>query len=543
LVLYLIKVRFISLSIGFAIRDRHVAVHRRSAPAKGFGRKEIIFDRILPRSGFVFFVRLYAPHDAAANPRRLAMQEARERGQRNWVLGVTALASFMVALDTQVLTAALATLRADFGAPMEALQWTVNAFNLSFAALLLAGAALGDRFGRRRLFATGIALFMASSVACALSTNILSLIAARAVQGASAALVMPLGMALLSTAFPREERARALGIFSGVVGIAVLAGPAIGGAVTEGLGWRWIFWINLPIGLITIVMVMSRLRESFGAEAAIDIPGLALVAASAFALVWGLLRGNAAGWNSAEVLAALVVGLLLAAAFVTWELRASAPMVPMRLFRSRAFSSGIVAGFLLYGAMYGVLFLLPQFLQTALGNGPLGVGLRLLPWTATLFVTAPIAGNVVNRIGERPLVTIGLLMQTIGLGWIAMIITPGVTYAMMIAPLAVAGVGVSMAMPAVQNVVLSSVSVVEMGKASGLFNMSRFLGGAFGVALLVVIFSATGATDSAANFSAGFAAAMAVAAGLSLSGALAGWWLPSREITGAPASQSVSESV
>src|SRR6201747_2812994 len=237
----------------------------------------------------------------------MAMQEPYTRRDKNWVLGVSALASFMVALDTQVLTAALATLRADFGAPMEALQWTVNAFNLSFAVLLLTGAALGDRFGRRRLFAAGIALFMASSAACALSSSILSLIGARTAQGASAALVMPLGMALLSTAFPREERARALGIFSGVVGIAVLAGPAIGGAITEGFGWQWIFWINLPIGLIVILMVMTRLGESFGAKAALDIPGLALVAASAFAVVWGLLRGNAAGWTSAEVLTALAL--------------------------------------------------------------------------------------------------------------------------------------------------------------------------------------------------------------------------------------------
>jgi EmrB/QacA subfamily drug resistance transporter len=434
----------------------------------------------------------------------------------------------MVALDTQVLTAALATLRADFGAPMEALQWTVNAFNLSFAVLLLTGAALGDRFGRRRLFAAGIALFMASSIACALSTGILWLIAARAAQGASAALVMPLGMALLSTAFPREERARALGIFSGVVGIAVLAGPAIGGAITEGLGWQWIFWINLPIGLIAIIMAMTRLRESFGPPAALDIPGLALVAASAFAVVWGLLRGNAAGWSSAEVLIALVAGLLLAVAFIACELQASAPMVPMRLFRSRALSSGIIAGFLLYGAMYGVLFLLPQFLQTALGYGPLGAGLRLLPWTATLFVTAPIAGAVVSKIGERPLVAIGLLMQAIGLGWIAMIMTPDIAYSTMIAPLVVAGVGVSMAMPAVQNAVLGSVSVVEAGKASGVFNMGRFLGGMFGIAALVAVFAANGAASSPATFSAGFAAAMALAAALSLLGAFAGLWLPAR---------------
>jgi EmrB/QacA subfamily drug resistance transporter len=457
------------------------------------------------------------------------MAESNVRGGKNWVLGVTSLASFMVALDSLVLTSALATIRADFGAAMETLQWTVNAYNLSFAVLLLTGAALGDRFGRRRMFTAGIALFMLASIACAMSTTILSLIAARAAQGAGAALVMPLAMALLSGAFSREERARALGIFSGVTGFALIAGPAAGGAITEGMGWQWIFWINLPIGLIALVMASTRLRESFGTLAGLDIPGLGLVAAAAFALVWGLLRGNGSGWTSAEVVTALATGMLLTIAFIGWEWRADAPMVPMRLFRSRALSSGIIASLLFYAAMYGTLFLLPQFLQTALGYGPLGTGLRLLPWTATLFVTAPVAGAVVNRVGERPLVVTGLLMQAAGLGWIAMIVAPGAAYSAVIVPLVIAGVGVSMAMPAVQNAVLSSVAVAEMGKASGVFNMGRFLGGVFGVALLVTIFSASGTVGSPANFSTGFAAAMRVAAALSLLGAVAGLWLPARD--------------
>src|ERR1700719_85011 len=265
----------------------------------------------------------------------MAMQEPYDQRQKNWVLGVTALASFMVALDTQVLTAALATLRADFGAPMETLQWAVNAFNLSFAVLLLTGAALGDRFGRRRLFAAGIALFTLASAACALSGSAGWLIAARFAQGAGAALVMPLGMAILSGAFGKEERARALGIFSGVTGFALIVGPATGGFITEHFGWRWIFWINLPIGLIAIALVLARLRESFGPKATLDIWGLIIVAAAALALVWGLLRGNVAGWASPEVVSALVAGALLAAIFVMWELRAQAPMVPMRLFKPR----------------------------------------------------------------------------------------------------------------------------------------------------------------------------------------------------------------
>jgi EmrB/QacA subfamily drug resistance transporter len=456
------------------------------------------------------------------------MQEPEARSGQNWVLGVTALASFMMALDAMVITTAFATIRADLGASVEALQWTVNAYNLTFAVWLLTGAALGDRFGRRRMFAAGIAVFTLASVACALSGSVGQLIAARSAQGAGAALVMPLAMAILSGAFAKQERARALGIFSGVTGFALIVGPAIGGFITANFGWRWIFWINLPIGVIAIALVQTRLRESFGPKAALDIFGLLIVAAAALALVWGLLRGNVAGWASTEVIGALAAGALLAALFVMWELRAYAPMVPMRLFRPRAFSAGMVASFVFYAAMYGVLFLLPQFLQTTLGFGPLGAGLRLLPWTATLFVTAPIAGAVVNRVGERPLVVTGLLMHASGLGWIAMIASPGTAYANLVAPLVLAGVGVSMAMPAAQNAILSSVAVTEMGKASGIFNMGRFLGGAFGIAALVAVFSANGAVTSPASFSAGFEAAMMLASLLSLLGAMAGLWLPER---------------
>ena len=456
------------------------------------------------------------------------MPETNDRSAKNWVLGITALASFMMALDAQVITTAFATIRSDFGASVETLQWTVNAYNLTFAVLLLTGAALGDRFGRRRMFAAGIALFALASAACALSGSAGWSIAARSAQGAGAALVMPLAMAILSSTFARQERARALGIFSGVTGFALIVGPAIGGFITQSLGWRWIFWINLPIALLAIVLVFARLRESFGPAAGLDLPGMVITAVAALALVGGLLRGNFAGWTSPEVVGALALGMLLAVAFVAWEQRAAAPMVPMRLFRSRAFAAGATASFLFYAAMYGVLFLLPQFLQVTLGYGPLGAGLRLLPWTATLFITAPVAGAVVNKAGERPLVAIGLLMQAIGLGWIAVMVSPELAYSKLVAPLVLAGIGVSMAMPAAQNAILGSVAVTEMGKASGIFNMARFLGGMFGIAALVTAFSASGGIDSAAGFSAGFAAAMRVAAALSLLGAIAGCWLPAR---------------
>jgi EmrB/QacA subfamily drug resistance transporter len=456
------------------------------------------------------------------------MQGTKDTTAKNWALGITSLASFMMALDAMVITTALATIRAELGASVETLQWTVNAFNLTFAVLLLTGAALGDRFGRRRMFAAGITLFILASAGCALAPTVGWLIFSRGAQGAGAALVMPLAMAILSGAFAREERARALGIFSGITGCALIVGPAVGGFLTATLGWRFIFWINLPVGLLLIALVAMRLRESFGPRAQLDIIGLTLVAASALALVWGLIRSNHVGWASLEVTGALALGVLFAIAFVTFERRSAAPMIPMRLFASRAFAAGVASSFLFYAAMYGTLFLLPQFLQAAFGAGPLSAGLRLLPWTSTLFLTAPIAGSVVQKFGERVLVTIGLLMQAAGLGWIALEATLGATYPTMVAPLILAGVGVSMAMPAAQNAVLSSVAVTEIGKASGVFNMGRFLGGMFGIALLVAVFSTHGAADTPAHFAGGFAAAMLVAATLSVFAALAGAFLPAR---------------
>ncbi len=466
-------------------------------------------------------------------------RQSDNRTEKNWALGVTSLASFMMALDSMVITTAFAAIRTDLASPVETLQWAINAFNLAFAVLLLTGAALGDRLGRRRVFAAGIALFVAASVACALSADAGSLIAARAAQGAGAALVMPLAMAILSGAFARDERARALGIFSGVTGCALIVGPTIGGLITASWGWRWIFWINLPIGILLVVLVMTRLRESFGPKATLDIAGLLLVATAALALVWSLLRGNSAGWTSTEVVGALLIGVAVSLAFVAWELRAAAPMIPMRLFASRPFAAGLAASALFYAAMYGVLFLLPQFLQTSLGFGPAGAGLRLLPWTSTLFVTAPIAGAVVGRFGERRLVVTGVLLQAIGFGWIAAMASPGMSYAALVAPLVLAGVGVSMAMPAVQNAILGSVPPSEIGKASGVFNMGRFLGAMFGIAAMLAVFNANGAVDSAAHFSSGFAAAMMLAATLSLLAAGAGLWLPApRRAASAPSPQS-----
>lgn len=455
--------------------------------------------------------------------------------KQRWVLILTSVASLMVALDVTVVSTALSTIRLHLHASISQLEWTVNAYALSFAVLLMTGAALGDRLGRRRVFAAGLALFAAASAACAVSPSVGWLITARAVQGVGAAVIAPTSLALLSGAFPPERRGQALGIFGGITGLAVVAGPVVGGAVTQGLAWQWIFWLNVPIGLVAIPLVLTRMDESFGPRAALDVPGLGLVTGAALGIVWGLVRGNTSGWGSVEVLGALVAGVLLGILFVTWELRATTPMLPMRLFTARGFAAGNASGFLMFGALFSAVFFMAQFFQTSLGQSPLAAGLRLIPWTGTVFIVAPIAGALVDRIGERPLMVAGLLMQAGGLAWVALIARTDVPYAQMVAPLAIAGVGISMALPAAQNAVMGSVAPTEIGKASGTFSMMRQLGGAFGLAIAVAVFSGAGSYLSPGAFSDGFAPAIAVSASISLLGALAGAWVPVRQIVSGPA--------
>lgn len=445
---------------------------------------------------------------------------------QKWVLALTSVASLMVALDALVVTTALSTIRTDLGASVASLEWTVNAYNLTFAVLLMTAAALGDRFGRRRLMIVGLGIFVAASAACAVSTSADFLIAARAVQGAGAALVTPLALALLSAAFPPERRAMAMGIFASVTGIAVLGGPMLGGAIAQGIDWRFIFWLNVPIGIVMIPLVLQRTPESLGPRSGIDVPGVALVAGASLGIVWGLVRGNSAGWASAEVLIAFVLGALMLLGFVARELRADAPMLPMRLFRSRSFSAGNTATFFMTAALFGTVFFMAQFLQVVSGYGPFGAGLRLLPWTGTLFFVAPIAGSLAGRIGEKPLIVAGLALQAAGMGLIALVASPTVPYGELIAPLMMAGCGISLALPATQNLVISAVEQDAIGKASGTYNMLRQLGGVFGTAIAVAVFAHAGGYGSPQAFSDGFVPALSVAAALSLAGALAGALLP-----------------
>jgi EmrB/QacA subfamily drug resistance transporter len=445
-----------------------------------------------------------------------------------WVLILSSVASLMVALDALVVSTALGAIRSNLGASINQLEWTVNAYGLSFAVLLVPAAALGDRLGRRRLFAAGLGLFVLGSIACALSPTAGLLIAARAVQGSAAALVAPLSLALVSTAFAPERRGWAMGVYGGITGIAVLGGPVIGGAVTQGLAWQWVFWINVPIGLAAIPLVLTRIPESYGPRARLDVPGLALVTAAALGIVWGLMRGNDVGWGSAETIATLAAGLGALAAFVFVERRVSEPMMPPRMFASRGFSAGTASNFLFSAALFSAVFFMAQFQQISLGQGPLDSGLRLLPWTATLFIVAPIAGSLTNRVGERALVTLGLGMQAAGFGWVTAVASPHMAYWHMIAPLVIAGAGISMAIPSAQNAVMNAVTPADLGKASGAYMTMRQLGGVFGLAIAVAVFTGAGSYLSPAAFSDGFVPALAVSAALSAAGALVAALLPRR---------------
>ncbi|HXC39443.1 MAG TPA: DHA2 family efflux MFS transporter permease subunit [Burkholderiales bacterium] len=450
---------------------------------------------------------------------------------QRWVLALTAIASFMVALDGLVVTTSLPLMQRDLHASIETLQWTVNAYNLSFSVLLITGAALGDRFGRRRMFMAGILLFVAASAACALSHGAAVLIVARIVQGAGAAMVMPLAVTLVGAAYPPQQRARALGLFSGITGLAVLSGPVLGGAIAEGVAWQWIFWLNVPIGIAIALLAPRRIAESRGVAAPLDFAGLVLATGAALALVWGLTRGNAAGWASAEVLGCLVAAVVLTVAFIAWEARAAFPMIPLRFFRSPVFAAANATVFLLTATLFGGLFFLAQFFQVAQGYSALAGGLRLLPWTATCFLVAPVSGALVARLGERTLVSVGLTLQAIGLAWLAAVASPEAAYGSLILPLVVSGAGISLSIPAAQNAVLAAVAPAEVGKASGIYSTFRFLGGVVGIAVSVAVFAHGGRLGDAHGFSAGFGPAIGVCALFSLLGALTGLGLPRARAT------------
>jgi EmrB/QacA subfamily drug resistance transporter len=428
-----------------------------------------------------------------------------------WAIGISSAAVFMVTLDNLVVSTALPTIRRDLHASLQSLEWTVNAYTLTFAVLLLTGAALGDRFGRRRMLAIGLTLFTAASAAAALAPSATALVAARAVQGVGGALVMPLTLTIISSAVPREKRAQALGIWGGVAGLAVAVGPVLGGAIVDGISWQWIFWINVPFGIALVPLALRKLDESRGGlTSSLDLRGLALASAGLFGIVWGVVRSQSLGWTSGEVVFTLVAGGVLVTLFLLWEATTDAPMLPLRLFKDRTFAAANGSTFLMYVGFFGAVFLITQYWQFAHGYSPFGAGLRILPWTVLPIFVAPVAGALSARIGERPLLIVGLSAMGFSVLWFAHAATADASYASLLPALVVGGFGSGLFWAPSASIVLSTAGESEEGVVSGANNSIRELGGVFGVAVLTSIFSSRGSFVSPEAFVDGLTPALYV---------------------------------
>jgi EmrB/QacA subfamily drug resistance transporter len=443
-------------------------------------------------------------------------------------LAIVSVALFMVTLDNLVVTNALVSIREDLGASLEQLEWTVNAYTLSFAVFLLTAAALGDRIGRRTVFAAGVAVFTLASAAAALAPSTEALIAARAVQGLGGAVITPLSLTLLSEAFPSERRGLALGVWSGVSGLGVALGPVVGGAVVDGFSWQWIFWLNVPIGILLVPVAVALLTQSRGPNSTLDIPGVGLASAGLLGVVFGIVRSQALGWTSTTVLVSLGAGLVLLAAFAAWELRAPAPMLPMRFFRDRAFAATNGVSLAMYFGAFGSIFLLAQFFQVAQGYSPLEAGIRTLPWTAMPIFVAPVAGVLSDRIGSRPLMATGLGLQALGLGYLATVTAPDVAYAALVPGFVAAGTGMALVFAPAANAILGAVRPSEAGQASGANNTIREIGGVLGVAVLATVFTNAGGYTSPQAYVDGLVPAVWVGAAVLAVGALVALLVPGK---------------
>ncbi|WP_350278517.1 DHA2 family efflux MFS transporter permease subunit [Kribbella sp. HUAS MG21] len=445
------------------------------------------------------------------------------------VLAAVGIPTFMVTLDNLVVTNALPVIKAELGASLSDLQWFVNAYTLAFAALLLTAAAIGDRVGRRRMFLAGIVVFTLASAACALATEPWMLTGARAIQGLGAAAVMPLSLTLLADAVPERLRSAAIGIWGGISGLGVAVGPVVGGAVVDGLNWQWIFWLNVPIGVLAVLLAARVLSESRGTAQRLDLLGLVLATSGVLSVVWGVVHGADDGWTSAGVLGALVAGGVLLAAFLGWERRTAAPMLPLRLFSVRSFSVVNVVAFTFAVGVFGSVFLLAQFFQVVQGYTPFESGVRTLPWTAAPLVVAPIAGLVVDRIGSRTLIVLGQFLLAAALGWIALITTETTQYGELVAPFVLAGVGMGLTFAPSASVVMDSVSETDRGVASGTNNTIREVGVAMGVAVLASVFASAGSYESPTQYAAGLIPAVWTGTAIVTTGALTAVLLPGRK--------------
>ncbi len=457
---------------------------------------------------------------------RLAPSGPRRTSGATWAVIITGLALFMASLDNLVVTNALPVIRVKLDAGLSGLEWIVNAYTLTFAVLLLSAAAIGERFGRRRIFVAGIVVFTVASAMAALAPTLGVLIAARALQGAGGAMIMPLSLTLLSAAVAPERRNMALGIWGAIGGVAVAIGPLIGGAITTGWSWQYIFWINVPVGIALAVLASWRLAESRGEQNKLDLRGVVLVSIGLLGVVYGLVQGNPKGWTSTEVIASFAIGVVGLAAFCWSELRTLHPMLPLRLFAHRGFAAVNVTAMLFSFGMFGSIFFLSQFLQTVQGYTPLGAGLRILPWTGMIMVLAPIVGILAERIGGKPLVVSGLLLQATGLTWLALEITPTTPYLDLVPAFVLAGIGMTLFFVPLASLVLGAVPTSLEGIASGTNSAFRELGGVLGIAVLGAVFSSSGSYASPQAYVDGLSPAVMVGAVVVLLGVVAALLIP-----------------
>ena len=445
-----------------------------------------------------------------------------------WLAIVAAsLPMFMATLDNLVVTSALPVIARDLGASIEDLQWVVNAYTLSFAAFMLMAVALGDRFGRRTVFLTGITIFTLASAASALATEPWMLIAARAVQGVGAAALMPLSLTLLAGSVSERLRPAAIGIWGGISGLGVATGPLIGGAVVQGWNWQAIFWLNVPLGVIAVPLVLIALPNSFGARLRADVVGLLLAGPGVLALVYGIVRGNPAGWGSIEVLGSLLAGAVLLVAFVVWEGRASAPLLPLRLFRDRSFTVANLVGVTFSFGIFGAIFILIQFLQVVQGHTPLEAGVMTMPWTLAPMIVAPLTGLVSGRTGTRLPIVVGLALLTVAMSWIALTLSADLAYSGMWPPFLLAGVGMGLVFAPSSTAVLARMKPADHAKASGTNSTLREIGVALGVAVLTAVFTGAGGTLTPSGYVDAAVPAVWVGAGVLGLAALIALALPS----------------
>jgi EmrB/QacA subfamily drug resistance transporter len=446
--------------------------------------------------------------------------------RRWWTFAIVSIALFMGMLDNLVVTTALPAIQHALKAGVSDLEWTVNAYTLAFAVLMIPAAALGDRFGRRRILLLGVALFTAGSAAAALSNSASALTMARALQGIGAAGIMPLTLTILTAAFPPEKRAAAIGLWSGVSGLGLAAGPLVGGAIVSGWSWNAVFWVNVPVGIALLVLGSLRLEESHGDIQPLDFPGIALIGGGLTGVVYGLVRGNELGWSNARIVASLIAGTVLVIGFLVRERSAAHPMLDLNLFKARSFSVSNAVGFLMSFGMFGSIFLITLFVQNVLRFSPLKAGLGTMPWTATIMLAAPFAGIIAGRIGARPLVLAGMAAQAVALFWIGSIASATVPYVSLLPAFILGGLGMGLTFAPLSEAIMSSSDVGRQGQASGAYNTLRELGGVFGIAVLGAVFQHIVVLPS--DFVEGFRAAVFAGAGVVAIGVVLAVLLPAR---------------